>query len=147
MNIQEQITIKASSTTVFSYMNEVRNRSAYIPMLEEVILLDPPPIQLGSRYVEVATIAGRKLKTTYQVIAFEENKRISVETLKSIFPIRVNLNLQEDGENTIVEIDMDIELVGIFRLAASIVKGIVKQQAAEILFRLKQIIEKDLISQ
>lgn len=142
MDLQERIAITADAKTVFAYLNEVEKRTEYIPMLDEVILLDPPPIRLGSRYVEVATIAGRDLKTTYQVIEWEENRKVKVKTIKSIFPIVAEMELQEEGGQTIVLLRLSFILKGIYRLAAPIVRGIVQQQAKDILQKLKQNIEQ-----
>lgn len=142
MDLQERIAITAVAKTVFAYLNEVEKRTEYIPMLDEVILLDPPPIRLGSRYVEVATIAGRDLKTTYQVIEWEENRKVKVKTIKSIFPIVAEMELQEEGAQTIVLLRLSFILKGIYRLAAPIVRGIVQQQAKDILLKLKQNIEQ-----
>ena len=111
-------------------------------MLDEVILLDPPPIRLGSRYIEVATIAGRDLKTTYQVIEWEQDKRVKVQTIKSIFPIAAEMNLSESNGQTIVQLQLTFTLKGIYRLGAPIVRGIVQQQAEDILRKLKKNIEE-----
>ncbi|NET33783.1 MAG: hypothetical protein F6K19_17465 [Cyanothece sp. SIO1E1] len=142
MDLQERITIKADRNRVFTYLNQVEKRTEYIPMLDEVILLDPPPIQLGSRYIEVATIAGRDLKTTYQVIEWEQDKRVKVQTIKSIFPIAAEMNLSESNGQTIVQLQLTFTLRGIYRLGAPIVRGIVQQQAEDILRKLKKNIEE-----
>lgn len=142
MDLQERITIKADRNRVFTYLNQVEKRTEYIPMLDEVILLDPPPIQLGSRYIEVATIAGRDLKTTYQVIEWEKDKRVKVQTIKSIFPIAAEMNLSESNGQTIVQLQLTFTLKGIYRLGAPIVRGIVQQQAEDILRKLKKNIEE-----
>ena len=142
MNVAQGILIDADSKEIFKYLMDVRNRKDYIPALEDVIFLDPPPVKLGSRYIEVSTIAGRKLKTTYQVIAFEENKRLSAKTLKSIFPIQADLLLKPMGESTQLIINLEFQLSGIFKLASGIVRGIVNQQAKEILRKLKENVER-----
>lgn len=142
MDLQERITIKADPNRVFTYLNQVEKRTEYIPMLDEVILLDPPPIRLGSRYIEVATIAGRDLKTTYQVIEWEQDKRVKVQTIKSIFPIAAEMNLSESNGQTIVQLQLTFTLKGIYRLGAPIVRGIVQQQAEDILRKLKKNIEE-----
>ena len=139
----ERIFIKARPATVFAYLSEVQNRSDYIPMLDEIILLDDPPIQVGSRYIEVANIAGRQLKTTYQVTEMTKDRRVRVKTLKSVFPIQVQIDLEEEGDQTLVGLQLDFELKGIYKLGAPIVKGIVQQQAQDILQRLKRILEKE----
>jgi carbon monoxide dehydrogenase subunit G len=138
----ESTTIKSTPGTVFAYLSDLRNRSDYIPMLEDIVLLDEGPIQVGSRYIEVANIAGRQLKTTYQVVEMEQDKRIRVQTLESVFPIQVELRLEEKGGQTLVELDLDFTLKGIYKLGAPVVKGIVQQQAKDILLRLKRGLEQ-----
>ena len=143
MTVEQSITIAAPAKTIFSYLLEVENRKDYIPALEEVILLDPPPIRLGSRYIEVANIAGRRLRTTYQVIAFEENKLMSAKTLESIFPIQADLRLLEKSNDCVLQIDLTFQLKGVLKLAAGVVSGIVSQQARDILKKVKYNLEKE----
>lgn len=141
MKIQEKEKIHAKRERLFAYLNDISNRPAYIPMLEEVILLDERPIQLGSRYIEVANLAGRQLKTTYQVIELQAPERIKVKTIKSVFPIEVELSLKELTEATLLTMTLDFTLKGIYKLGAPVVRGIVEQQARGILQRLKAVFE------
>lgn len=141
MKVQENITIQASEEEIFVYMMEVKNRTAFIPMLEEVILLDEPPMQVGSKYIEVASIAGQNLKTTYEITGLENNKMIQVKTTESVFPIAVDLYLKPNFSATTVLIQLDFTLKGVYRLASPLIKGIVQQQAKDILRRLKEILE------
>lgn len=141
MKVEEFIQIKATSEIIFSYLIDIKNRKDYIPALEEVVMLDPLPIQKGSRYIEIAEIAGRRLETTYQVIKFEENKLISAKTLKSIFPIQADLILEKKGTGSLLKINLDFQLKGVFRLASGIVKGIVALQARSILEKVQQNLE------
>ncbi len=141
MTAQQNIFIKASPATIFAYLMDVNNRKAYIPALEEVIMLDELPIRKGSKYIEVANIAGRRLKTTYEVIEFEENKHTAAKTLKSIFPIRADLDLEVVKDGTNLTISLNFQLKGIFKFGASVVKGIVNQQAKGILEKIKTNLE------
>lgn len=141
MTTQQSIYIEEKPSVIFDYLVNVENRKNYIPALEKVIMLDAPPIQLGSKYIEVANIAGRRLETTYQVIAFEKNKRITAKTLESIFPIQANLSLKQNGIGCDLTIDLNFKLTGIFRMGSRIVKGIVNQQAKDILGKVKKNIE------
>lgn len=141
MTAEQSIFIKAKPAKIFTYLNDIKNRKSYIPALDEVILLDEGPIRKGSRYIEVANIAGRKLKTTYQVTAFEENKHVTAKTLKSIFPIQADLDLKEVQGGTELTISLNFTLKGIFKLGSSVVKGIVMQQAQGILEKIKANLE------
>jgi len=145
MKVQESIVIKASRERIFSYLMNVENRVDYIPALENVIMLDEGPIGVGSKYIEVAEIAGRKLKTTYEVIEFEKNTHTAAQTIKSIFPIRADLDLIEKQGYTSLVITLTFQLSGIFKLASKIVEGIVTQQATGILKRIKRNVESTAV--
>ncbi|MFK7775937.1 MAG: SRPBCC family protein [Saprospiraceae bacterium] len=143
MTTQQSISIEATTNSVFDYLVNVENRKDYIPALEKVVMLDPLPIQLGSRYIEVAKIAGRRLETTYQVINFEKNKRLSAKTIESIFPIQADLSLEKNGKGCELRINLNFKLTGVFRMASGVIKGIVNQQAKDILQKVKTNIEQD----
>ena len=142
MTISESILCKADPETVFSYLVDLDNRKDYIPALDEIILLDPLPIGEGSRYTEVAVIGGRKLKTTYQVVAFEKNKLVAAKTIESVFPIFVKLSLKRTESGTILRIKLELVLKGIYKLASGIVGAIVSQQARGILKKVKGNVER-----
>lgn len=137
MNVQEYIEIEATPEIVFEYLVDVKNRKEYIPQLEEVILLDPLPLKKGSRYLEVALIAGRRIETTYQIIAFEEPRRMVARTLQSIFPIEVELQILDLEDYVKIVIRLEFTLSGIFKIASGIVQNIVRQQARDILRKIK----------
>lgn len=141
MKIQEAQIIPVEQNQLFAYLSDVTQRTAYIPMLEDLILLDEPPIRPGSRYIEVANIAGRQLKTTYQVVELQAPERIKVKTIKSVFPIEASLQLKERSGATLLTLELNFSLSGIYKLGAPVVRGIVQQQAKDILGRLKDIFE------
>lgn len=141
MTVQEEQNISAERAQVFAYLSDVTKRTEYIPMLEELLLLDDAPIRVGSRYIEVATIAGQELRTTYQVIELQAPERIKVKTIKSVFPIEVRLSLEALGDTTLLSMELEFKLKGVYKLASPLVKGIVQQQARDILHRLKAIFE------
>ena len=142
MTVQQSIEIKAPVQDIFNYLMEVDNRKDYIPALEEVIMLDPLPIQEGSRYIEVAMIAGQRMETTYQVTTLRINQQLSAKTLKSVFPIQADLLLIDQPEKAVLKIQLEFQLRGIFRLAAGLIRGIVNQQARDILVKLKNNLEE-----
>jgi ribosome-associated toxin RatA of RatAB toxin-antitoxin module len=142
MNIQEAQIIPVDQDQLFAYLSDVSKRIDYIPMLEDLILLDEPPIKLGSRYIEVANIAGRQLKTTYQVVELQAPERIKVKTIKSVFPIEASLQLEEQSGATLLTLELNFSLSGIYKLGAPVVRGIVQQQAKDILGRLEVIFKK-----
>ncbi len=141
MTVQQSIEIKAPARKIFAYLLEVNNRKDFVPALEEVILLDPLPIKEGSRYTEVASIAGRRLETTYQVTVLKKDRQLSAKTLQSVFPIQADLILVEQNDFSTLQMQLDFQLSGAFRLASGIIRGIVNQQSRDILRQIKQRLE------
>lgn len=133
MTTQQSIFIEAKLPVVFEYLIVIENRKDYIPALEKVIMLNTSSIQLGSQFIEVSKIAGRRLETTYEVIGFEKNKRISAKAIESVFPIQADLLVAENGKGCDLTINLNFKLTGVFRMASGVVKGIVNQQAKDIL--------------
>ncbi len=143
MIVSESIIIKAQSRMVWDYLMDIENRRDYIPALEEVIMLTPLPVTLGSKYIEVAEIGGRRLKTTYEIKEFELYEYAMAQTIDSIFPIKAETLLTDVNEGqTELRIDLDFKLKGIFKMASGIVGGIVRTQARGILKKVKANIEK-----
>lgn len=145
MRIGHKIRISAPSNEIFSFLMDIDNRSSYIPALDDVILLDKPPLREGSRYVEVSRIAGRSFKTTYQLTELIPGKRIGAKTLESVFPIEVRMEIQEDESGSILILFLQFELSGIYRFGKNIIRNIVDRQAREILRKIKRSIESSAI--
>lgn len=142
MIISESILINTSSRVIWKYLLDIKNRKDYIPALEEVIMLTPLPIRLGSQYIEVAEIGGRRLKTTYEIKELEPYKYAMAQTIDSIFPIKAETLLTDmNNGQTELRIDLDFKLKGIFKMASGIVGGIVRTQARGILKKVKGNIE------
>jgi carbon monoxide dehydrogenase subunit G len=141
ISISENIHVNAPVTETFLFLTDPKSRKRIIPLLEEIIFLDDNPLQVGSKYVEISTIVGRRFETTYMVVVFDENKQISVVTVESVFPIRVDLILKKELAGTTISLDMTLQLKGVFAFGSPVVKNIVTQQAREILRKTKQILE------
>lgn len=142
MTINEHILINAGRADVFAYVRDPMNRMEVIPLLERVDLEGDGTFGPGSRYTEIATIAGRRLETTYVVVAFRENEQISVATVKSVFPIRVDMQLQDAPGGTVIDIAIQLRLRGIFKIASPIIRSIVEGQTREVLNRIRQKMEE-----
>ena len=142
MTISEEIQVKASMKDTFAFLIDPESKKNIIPLLEEVIFLDVEPLQVGSKYIEVSTIAGRRFETTYMVVVLRENAQISVVTTQSLFPIRVDLKLFEGETQTTILLTLTLQLKGIFLLGSSVIRTIATQQAGDILYKTKKLLEQ-----
>lgn len=141
MEVTQSRKIQADPVQVYDYLMDIEKRKQFIPALDEVVLLDPLPIQEGSRYIEISTIAGRPINTTYLITKLEKGKFIGARTIKSVFPIESSLTLDDSSGSTHLTIHLSFKLTGLYKLAAGLIRGIVNQQAIEILNRIKRNVE------
>ena len=93
------------------------------------------------QYIEVASIAGRRIETEYQVIDLRENKYIAVNTIQAIFPIQVILLLTPDGEEVLLTIDLKAKLNGIYKVASPLIKIIIADRTRNILKNIKRVLQ------
>ena len=142
MIVTHTVQIQAKPETVFAFLVDINNRMKYIPRLKKITMLDELPIRKGSRYIELATVAGQLIESTYEVIEFIKNKKITSKTLKSPFPIEVELVVIPAENGTSLSIHLEFQLKGIYRLASAIVRGKVEQNAIQILENTKAELEK-----
>ena len=138
---RNSIEVSAPADEIFTYLLDINNRSKYIPQLKEVIPIDPLPFKEGSKYIEVATIAGLELRTTYQITVLVKNQMIRARTVESIFPIQVDLLLEPIDGITRLTIQLEFQLKGIFKLGSKVVKRIVDEQSRGILTRIQTELE------
>lgn len=68
-------------------------------------------------------------------------EKIRVQTVKSVFPIEATLLFEVQNGGTLLTMQLNFTLNGIYKLGAPVVRGIVQQQAKDILGRLKGIFE------
>lgn len=141
MRVGHKIRIAASTGMIYDFLMDIDNRASYIPALEKVVFLDPLPVKKGTRYVEVAKIAGKRFETTYEITQLEQGRKIGAKTIDSIFPIQVTLEIQPEGGQSILVLFLQFELSGIYRFGKNIIRKIVDQQAKEILRKIKRNVE------
>lgn len=98
-------------------------------------------MSIGMQYIEVASIAGRRIETEYQVIDLRENKYIAVNTIQAIFPIQVILLLTPDGEEVLLTIDLKAKLNGIYKVASPLIKIIIADRTRNILKNIKRVLQ------
>jgi carbon monoxide dehydrogenase subunit G len=142
IGIDEKLSIKADAKTVFSYLTEFRNRKEFIPMIREVNLLTEATTGVGTRYLEISEIAGRRIETAYEVTEFEPYRTVSVRSISGRYPIETRIELDPDEGRTDLRIRIGVQLNGVPGLAYPIVRGIIRLQAGGILQNLRSILEK-----
>jgi hypothetical protein len=59
----------------------------------------PPPIGVGSRYVQEASFLGRRIVSRFRVTEYTPRRSITIQTTESTFPITVTRTVEPIGDS------------------------------------------------
>lgn len=79
----------ADPDEVFAFLADASNNPTWQQGMRSCTWTSPAPIAVGSTYDQVATFAGREIRSSFVVTDFQPGRSITIETTKSTFPIRV----------------------------------------------------------
>lgn len=109
--VEVSVDIDRPAPEVFDYLNEVSNGPKWLKSAVSCIWTTDPPVQLGSRYEQVAQFMGKEMCTSYDVVAYEVGRLITVKSSEgSSFPLTMTRQVDPIGDNkcrlvAIVEIE------------------------------------------
>ena len=74
---------------VFAFFSDASNNPKWQTGMVSCEWTTPPPIDIGSRYTQVARFMGRSVESKFVVTEYEPGRLIAIETEESTFPIAV----------------------------------------------------------
>jgi len=101
----------------------------------------PGPIAVGSRAVEVRKFLGRRMESTMEVMAFEQDRELSFRVLDGPVPFQVTQKLEAVGGGTRIDVVLEGEPGGFFKLAEPLVARAAKRQLEGDSATMKDILE------
>jgi len=135
--VSSSITINQPVGKVFAYVVGVENHKAWQASILEARVTPDGPIGVGSTYIYVSDVMGRRMESQMQVSQFEENKRWAVKTTGMPNPVETVYLFEDAGGATNLTISM--ELTGGFPAAAeAAVKAQMQKSLDEQGARIKQ---------
>lgn len=100
------------------------------------------PLRVGSRYEQQARFLGRSIVSTFEVIAFDPGRMVKATSIEGTFPITFTRIAEPLELGTKVTAIVSGDSSGVFRLAAPLMKLIVKRSIDADYRRLKALLEK-----
>lgn len=102
-----------------------------------------PPLAVGSRYEQEASFLGRTITSTFEVVAFDPGREISIRTIASTFPIQVTRTVEPLGEDRCrVSAHVRGDPGRLFALATPFLRGMVRRSVQGDYERLKALLER-----
>ncbi len=127
---------------VFAYVSDMAKTPEWSAELVDVAEVSPGPTGVGTTTKSTVKILGRELETTSKIVAFEPNRRFSLEHDAGPVTIHDDWFLFESVEGgTKVTHRADIEAAGFFKLAAPVAARLARGQWELNFSTLKEILE------
>lgn len=143
MQVSSEVVVDRPSDEVFDYVADFSNNPDWQGGMRSCVWTTLPPIGVGSRYEQEASMLGRPVRSTFEVTGFDPGHLISIATLESTFPIQVTRTVEPlaDGRSRVTaSVGGGPEgLVG--RLTAPLMRRMVKRSVDGDYARLKAILE------
>ena len=87
MDVVTEAVIPGPVAKVAAYAADPTNAPAWYANISAVEWETPPPLGVGSRIAFVARFLGRRIAYTYEVIEYEPERRLVMQTAQGPFPM------------------------------------------------------------
>jgi hypothetical protein len=127
---------------VFAYLTNVTNAVAWHATELYVDLLTPPPVAVGSQFLEVTQKLGRRIESVVEVVEFDPPVRFACRAVDGPAPYEIGYRLSDAGGHaTRVEIEIVGDSAGYYGLSERIVQAATEREIATALGNAKDILE------
>lgn len=134
--------IERPRTVVAAYAAEPDNATAWYVNIKGVQWKTSRPLGLGSQFEFTATFLGRTMTYTYEVVAFEPDRRFVMRTAEGPFPMETAYEWADaTSDSTLMKLRNRGEPSGFSAIAAPMMARAMKRAATKDLERLKAILE------
>jgi hypothetical protein len=142
VDVRMSIEIARPRRRVAEYAANPDNAASWHGPVTEVEWETAPPVDVGSRFVFVATIRGRTLRSTYEVQLVIPDERFVMGTAGGPFPMETSYAWRDTpAGGTLMELRNRGEPKGLSKLSAPVMKVAMRRASAKDLRRLKEILE------
>ena len=126
---------------VFAYLSDMAKNPEWQNGMESCEWTSEPPIGVGSTYTQQASFMGRPIHTDFEVVEFEDGRRIRIRSTKSTFPLDITRSVESEGEGARVRASIRGEPSGLMGLLAPLTKPMAQRSIRQDYQRLKSLLE------
>jgi uncharacterized membrane protein len=139
--VEVEITVNRPAGGVFEFISNFENNPCWQSGVQEASFTSEGPLGIGSTYVQSSTFLGRRVNSSFEVIAFEPGVMVRARSTSGSFPITFTRSVEplEDGARVTAVIEGDSS--GFFKLAEPLLNRMVERQIKSDYVALKQLLE------
>lgn len=92
--MQSSLEVDRAAGEVFAVIADFSRNPEWQRGMKSAVWTSDPPVGVGSTYDQIARFLGREVTTSFEVVAYEPDRSITIESRASSFPIRVTRSVE-----------------------------------------------------
>ncbi len=140
-HITAAIEIQRPAEETFAFISRPENNPRWQQGMVEARVTSSGSWGVGSTYEQVARFLGRRIESSFEIVAFEPGRLIKGTTTAGSFPITFTRIVEPTGAGCRVTAIVEGDASGFFRLFQSLLDGMVRRSVEGDYRRLKQLLE------
>ena len=142
MQMRSVLHIDRPAGDVFAVVADFSRNPEWQRGMKSAVWTSEPPVGVGSTYDQVARFLGRDVTTSFEVVAYDPGRSITIESRASSFPIRVTRSVEPLTDTRCrVIADVSGEPGRFFRLFGPVLGWMAERSVLGDYRRLKEILE------
>jgi uncharacterized protein YndB with AHSA1/START domain len=142
MKLTSTVDIDRPAEDVFAVISDFSRNPEWQGGMKSARWTSAPPIDVGSTYEQVARFLGRVVVTTFEVVAYEPDRSVTIESRQSSFPIEVTRSVEPLGpDRTRVHAEIVGEPARFFRLFGPLLRMMAERSVRGDYARLRRLLE------
>jgi uncharacterized protein YndB with AHSA1/START domain len=130
---------------VFAVLSAAEKTPEWSSLVLEAEKTSPDPVGLGSTARFVGKFLGRRVESELEVTEWEPDRRMTSDTKRGPFPLRQRFTFTPEGQGTRVDLTIDVESKGFFKVAEPLFVALGKRQYESDLATLKDLMEAGVL--
>lgn len=144
IEVRVSIEVDRPPEEVFAYWSDWTNNPKWQQGMESCTWTSEPPLRLGSTYDQRASMLGRPIVSSFEVVEYEPDHLVRIKTTKSTLPLDITRRVtpRSDGGTTL-DATIRGEPKGLMRLFDPLTKRMVERNVRQDYARLKELLDGD----
>ena len=94
IEIEVTIEVDRPPEEVFAYWSDWTNNPRWQSGMERCTWTSEPPLRVGSTYDQEARFLGRPVRSSFEVVEYEPDRRVRIRTTKSTLPLDITREVE-----------------------------------------------------
>jgi len=142
IKIEKDLIIKRPIAEVFAFMTNSENDPQWQSGIEEVRKTSEGPIGVGTTFIEVNQMMGRRIESTIEYTEYEVNRKISLKSVSGPIPFKMTGTFERiSDDETRVALIGEGDVSGFFKLAEPLISGMFNKQMESNTAKLKKLLD------